>query len=199
MPSSTTAICWPCTSSVSDNGSPMWLLRLPRLRYTSVRGREQIGGDFLRRRLAGAASDRDDARAGSAADLVAKALKRRERVPHLDNGRAARDRDRVGHQHARRAARERRVDERVPVEPVALERNEQRAPIDRPAVGRDAAENLRVGPGDHASFGRARDHPGSQHDGAHNSRHTREAARRCPRAARATSTSSNGSVRSPMI
>ena len=37
IPSSTTAISGRCLSSISDSGSPMWLLKFPRLRITRYR------------------------------------------------------------------------------------------------------------------------------------------------------------------
>ena len=111
--------------------------------------RQELRRELLRRRLARAARDGDDLRARSPSHLARAVLQRPRRVRHLDQKRrrpclsCLGQGRRRGHHRAGRSCGQRGGDEFVPVEPVAADRDEQVARLQRPRVDRPALDALR--------------------------------------------------------
>ena len=102
------------------------------------------------------------------------------------------------HEYAGGTLGQRVVDERVTIETLAADRDEEIPRHQRPAVDR-YAPNRGIGRAAHqATPGRGNDVSGGQWQRFHPVNDTRLRIRRRASAARATSTSSNGSTRSPM-
>ena len=185
----------------------MWLFRFPLLRNTRYRRRQELRRDFLRRRLARAAGDRDDLRARSPPDVARDVLQRPRRVGDLDHTAPARPslpraRPASPSTTAPAAPRGQRVGhERVAVEPLAANRDEQIARRQRARVDRHTARSRRAAIARRPAARRSRRRPPrrvSGRRGSTRSRHPSTPLRRRASAARATSTSSNGRRRSPM-
>ena len=147
MPSSTTATSGRAVSSSSESGSPMWLFRLPALRYTAYRAREKRRRCFLRRSSCPAlpviaTTRRPGLRAARSWPSRCSA---EQRVVHLDHHRRGR---RIADRPCPAApvtphAPASRLAGRVgrAVEPVAAQRDEQLPRRDRARVGREAVRS----------------------------------------------------------
>ena len=111
--------------------------------------RQELRRQLLRRRLARAAGDRDDLRARAPAHLARAVLQRPRRVGHLDEKRRRPGLSCLGqgrrrrHHRAGRTRGQRSGDELVPVEPIAADRDEQVARLQRPRVDRPPLDALR--------------------------------------------------------
>ena len=180
----------------------MWLFRLPLFRNTRYRAARNSAVDFLRRRLAGAAGDRHHPRAGprrtsratscSARVVSSTSISSGAGPPHLPRARPA---PRPPPRPPRRAPSASATNS-MAVEPLAADRDEQVARRERPRVDRHRADRAAAAsPADHPPAGRgARPRAAVSASGVHAATTPSCRARRRASAARATSTSSNGST-----
>ena len=154
IPSSTTAISGRCLSSMSDSGSPMWLLKFPRLRTTRYRAARNSPVTSFVVVLPALPVIATTFVPDSRRIAVRQRLQRRGRVVDLDDGhrRSSRLRARSRPQPRPRStttpaapASIAASDEVGAVEPLAANRDEQLAGRQRPRVDRDAAELLATG------------------------------------------------------
>ena len=202
MPSSTTATSGPVDELGERQRQPDVVVEVAAVAEHAVARREQLRRDFLRRRLAGAAGDRDDASRRDRRRIVAaEPLQRRRACRRTDDHRDAPAAvTGARHQHAGGArARARRATNACPSKRSPRSATNSAPGGDRPAVGRHARRTPRSArPRSGGRRSPRRPCPAVSATALTMRRHTRDAARRCPSAARATSTSSNGNVRSPM-
>ena len=185
------------------------VVEIPLVPEHAVPRAQELRRHFLRRGLAGAAGDRHDSarrrrrrtsRATSCSATVVsvdadehRAVRRAIAAARLTSSGQRVD------QHSRRAACERVGDELVAVEPLAANGDEEVARGQRPRVDRDAARSSSPdSPCTISPAGRGRHVARGQRDRFHALRHPRPGRRRRPARSCATSTSSNGSTRSPI-
>ncbi len=183
----------------------MWLFRFPRLRLTLIARRQKLACHFLGRGLARTAGDGHDLRSRRAPDSPAQLLQRHCGVVHLDDDcRRGRRRPRVPAARNHDASGTRadcRSRELAAVKTLAADGDEQRSRRLCPRVDRHAREFPRsIARYDHAVH--LPGDPGRRERERHCRRpsgHTTpELVRRRAKASSATSTSSNGRVRSPI-
>ena len=158
------------SSRPSVSGTPISLLKLRLGRDRPALRRADGGEDVLRRGLARRSGDRDDSRAAALADAPGERRQRREGV--------------LGDERGRRSARERVLDVLDP----AAYRDEEVALLDPPRVDLDAGRPR-------AAPGAACEPPGSELRDLVERERDHAVARSARSASRATSRSSNGTMR----
>ena len=183
-------------------GRPIWLFRLPLfLKHPEAR-RQELRDDFLGRRLARAAGDRHHLGAGAAPHVTGEILQRPRRVLDLDDAAPAspflpRRRRRLVDHRADGPTSSAHRHELGARRTFAADRHEEVARLERARVDRHAADGGRgVAAADRPPVAFA---TSLALKGSHSTcQHTRLPARRRSSAVLATSTSSNGSTRSPI-
>ena len=177
MPSSTTATCGRVPQLEQRQRQADVVVEVPLVPEHRVARRQELRRHFLRRRLAGAAGDRDDTGAGPPPHLPGQRLQRAGRVvdPHQHRRAGVRRRttERLLHDRGGGPLLERLGDEGVAVEPVAADGDEQVSRLDRPRVDGDAPHELRGVAMDQAPAGGSHDIPGGDRQRLQGLRHLR--------------------------